>query len=169
MYKDVEGYEGLYYVTESGDVHSHTRFVYNPKTGKEYLRKGKRLSFEKTKGGYLRVILSKNGVSRKFSVHRLVAIAFIPNPENKPEVNHKDGNKENNQKDNLEWNTASENVVHAFENNLRATPKVYDEDLEKKIRGEYRFGSREFGVIGLSKKYGISKSTVHNIVKGGDL
>lgn len=62
----------------------------------------------KTKGGYTRVSIK----SKKYLVHRLVAIAFLDNPENKSEVNHKDGNKDNNHYSNLEWVTASENIQH---------------------------------------------------------
>lgn len=61
---------------------------------------------------YLRVVLTENGVSKSFQVHRLVATAFIPNPENKAEVNHKDGNRFNNNASNLEWTSKSENMLH---------------------------------------------------------
>lgn len=64
--------------------------------------------------GYLKVKLNKNSKSKWFLVHRLVAQAFIPNPENKPQVNHKDGNKFNNCVENLEWNTNSENQLHSY-------------------------------------------------------
>lgn len=65
--------------------------------------------------GYLSVGMSKEGKTKTYSVHRLVAKAFIPNPENKPEVNHKDGNKFNNNVDNLEWVTGAENKRHCRE------------------------------------------------------
>jgi hypothetical protein len=68
------------------------------------------------KDGYLATDLYVNGVRHKKRVHRLVAEAFIPNPENKPEVNHRDGNKMNNEVANLEWVTKSENCWHAWEN-----------------------------------------------------
>lgn len=69
--------------------------------------------------GYVRVQLSINGVRRNYPVHRLVARAFIPNPENKPYVNHKDGNKQNNCVENLEWVTARENDNHARATGLK--------------------------------------------------
>ena len=70
------------------------------------------------KDGYLQVQLYKNGIRSHKRVHRLVAEAFIPNPNNKPEVNHKDGNKHNNSVDNLEWVDKSENMKHAFRTGL---------------------------------------------------
>jgi len=68
----------------------------------------------KNKKGYPIVYLRKNGKSHVLTVHRLVATAFIPNPDNKPQVNHIDGNKTNNYVDNLEWCTNSENMDHAI-------------------------------------------------------
>ena len=68
--------------------------------------------------GYLRIALTRNGKTKIFSVHRLVTLAFIPNPQNKPQINHIDGCKLNNFVDNLEWMTASENTKHAHDNGL---------------------------------------------------
>ncbi len=163
--KDIVGYEGLYYVTDTGQVFSYTREVYNPATRKTYIRCGCELSQETTKTGYKRVIVSKDGKTRKLSVHRLVAELFIPNPENKPQVNHKDGNKANNHVSNLEWTTASENTQHAFDTGLAVANKVWDEDLKDTILSEYVFGSRSHGLVALATKYGVSKSTIHNIVR----
>jgi len=76
------------------------------------------MKLETTNKGYLRVTLSAKGVQKKFRVHRLVAQHFIPNPENKEQVNHKDTDKTNNHYTNLEWSTNQENMVHAYKNNL---------------------------------------------------
>lgn len=86
----------------------------------------------KSKYGYLTVGLYKKCKHKVFRVNRLVAEAFIPNPENKPEVNHKDTNKENNHVSNLEWNTRSENQIHAYENKLQIpiTKKILQYDLQ---------------------------------------
>ena len=97
-WKDIEGYEGLYQISNLGRVKS----FYSGKVLKAY----------KTRNGYLSIRLSKNGISHGFSIHRLVANAFIPNPENKPEVNHIDEDKTNNKVSNLEWNTRLENMRH---------------------------------------------------------
>ena len=105
IWKDIEGYDGLYQVSSWGRVkNSRTDMV---------------LKGVKDKDGYLRIGLYKNG-KRIYRVHRLVAQAFIPNPENKSQVNHIDENKENNYVENLEWVTAKENLNYGTRN-LRAS------------------------------------------------
>lgn len=74
------------------------------------------------------------GRYKSIRIHRLVAKIFIPNPENKPQVNHKDGNKMNNNVDNLEWATSKENMIHAFENKLIVRPKASESYLYDKGR-----------------------------------
>ena len=94
IWKDIEGYEGLYQVSNKGRVKS----LNYGRTGKEkILRPGK------NNDGYLIVILYKNGKKKNFRIHRLVAKAFLTNPNNLLEVNHRDENKENNHVENLEW------------------------------------------------------------------
>ena len=87
--KDIKYYEGLYAITEKGEVWSY--------------RSNKFLKPEKTKTGYMRIELNINGKSSRYFIHRLVAETYIENPNNLSCVNHKDENKENNHKDNLEW------------------------------------------------------------------
>lgn len=87
--KDIEGYEGRYMVSDQGQVYNVKR--------KQFM------SLQDDGRGYLFTGLSKNGKRKFYKVHRLVAQAFIPNPDNLPEVNHKDENKHNNCVDNLEW------------------------------------------------------------------
>lgn len=98
IWKDVVGYEGLYKVSSLGRV------------------KGKKgiIKTQYNNHKYPLLHLYKNGVSRAYTVHRLVAMAFIPNPEHKPQVNHIDGDKSNNNLDNLEWATESENQIHRY-------------------------------------------------------
>lgn len=97
IWKDIKGYEGLYQISNYGRVWS--------------IRKQKYLKGDKNSAGYLRVLLTaKNGKTKREFIHRLVALAFIPNPENKPQVNHIDANIENNKAENLEWNTSKENL-----------------------------------------------------------
>lgn len=99
VWRDVVGYEGLYQVSNLGRVKSFHRY-----------KDGMIVKPAITSKGYCRVDLQKNSQKRKVSkVHRLVAQAFIPNPENKPEIDHIDGNKQNNRADNLRWCTHKEN------------------------------------------------------------
>jgi len=89
--------------------------------GNIYNREGIKLKTTITKNGYERFNISRP--TKSFLVHRLVAILYVENPENKPEVNHKDGNKLNNDFNNLEWVTRSENIVHGFTNGLISKDK----------------------------------------------
>lgn len=100
IWKDILGYEGLYQVSNLGNVRSLN-----------YRRSGKlKLLKQGTDNGYKRVELSKNGKKKKYWVHRLVAISFISNPNNYKEVNHKDEDKSNNNVNNLEWCTREYNI-----------------------------------------------------------
>lgn len=126
VWKDIEGYEGLYQVSTCGNIKSLAKPRKNG-NGRSYIQKEKLLKQTFTSTGYKKVELYKDGKRKGFKVHRLVAIAFIPNPDNKPEVNHIDGNKINNNIDNLEWVTSSENSIHAYETGLSPNKKELDE------------------------------------------
>ena len=106
IWKDIKEYEGLYQVSNLGRIKSL------PRNGT--VQVVKILNPCKDTYGYLRIKLSKNNKAKKYQVHRLVAQAFIPNPENKPQVNHLDGNKLNNYYKNLEWCTNGENQIHSY-------------------------------------------------------
>lgn len=111
MFKDIRGFEGIYQVNEEGIIISTAR---NGNGHKQHTMAHSTDSY-----GYAVVKLrDKNKVITK-KVHRLVAEAFLTNEENKPQVNHKDGNKQNNNLSNLEWVTASENIRHAKENGFQ--------------------------------------------------
>ena len=104
-WKEIPGYEGLYEVSNTGQVRSLDRY-----DNRNCFRKGKVLSPGKDTNGYLQVILSCNGKHKSIKVHRLIAQAFIPNPDNLPEINHKNEDKTNNRVDNLEWCDATYNI-----------------------------------------------------------
>lgn len=109
IWKDVEGYEGCYQVSNFGRVKSlGNGNARNPNFQKERIMKA-----SKNKYGYFRICLCKDGKHKYYSIHRLVAIAFIPNPNNLPQVNHKDECKTNNRVDNLEWCSVKYNMTYA--------------------------------------------------------
>lgn len=111
-WKDVVGYEGIYQVSDKGQVR---RTLAGKGTRCGILKQGCRVVHTSVGGlTYRFVILSYKGVTKNKSVHRLVAEAFIPNPEGKPTVNHKDGDGENNVASNLEWATQSEQEKHKW-------------------------------------------------------
>lgn len=160
--RDVIGYEEIFSVTEDGEVYS--------KRTNRFLIQGT------TKTGY-KVISSRIGGRRGkaicLRVHRLVAEAFIPNFENKPHVNHKDGNKSNNCISNLEWVNEHENLQHAWDFGLRKSDTISCEnnvnskltkDIVHYIRSSYISRSSEFGARALSRKFGVNKETVLDIV-----
>lgn len=107
IWKDIAGYEGKYQVSSFGRVKS----LNYRRTGREQI-----LETHKNTYGYLMVSLWKNGKCKQSLVHRLVASAFIPNPDNLPEINHKDENKENNRVDNLEWVLHKDNTRYGTRN-----------------------------------------------------
>ena len=115
VWKDVVGYEGIYEVSNIGNVRSLDRCVSGKLNSKHFV-KGKVFKLQKSHKGYKTVILHKHGKASQKQVHRLVAEAFISNPFNLPQVNHKDTNKENNCVNNLEWITNYDNMQHAMRN-----------------------------------------------------
>ena len=113
IWKPVAECNGEYYVSSWGRVKSF-------KFGKERILKPSLIG-----NGYPAVIITQGKAIKKcYTIHKLMALAFIPNPENKSSVNHKDGNKTNNHIDNLEWMTSKENVQHAWENGLCESKRV---------------------------------------------
>lgn len=161
VWVSVLDFEGLYEVSNYSRV-------------KSCIKKGSRneliILFTTNKNGYNTISLLNGKKRKNTSVHRLVAQAFIPNPENKPQINHKNGIKTDNRIENLEWATASENTQHA-----------YDTGLEKKKIGELNgrcilkeldvlkikeFIKQPHSLVELGNRYGVSSSTISNIKRG---
>lgn len=166
-FRDILGYEGIYLVSNKGNVWTNYR-----KNGVERILKP-----IKNKGGYLIVNLYKYGKKKQFLIHRLVAQAFIVNHQNKPFVNHIDGNRQNNLLSNIEWCTQKENVTHAIHvlhkwsqsekqsEAARATGiknRKLNFETAELIRSEYKAGGTSS--IKLSKKYKISKPCILRII-----
>lgn len=122
IWKDIPNYEGIYQVSNFGRVKSLSRIILlrslYPFISKEKILKAGKNSYD-----YYTVVLSKECVRKTITTHILVAITFIPNPNNLPDVNHKDSNKLNNNVDNLEWVSKRENMSHRFKNN--ETTSIY--------------------------------------------
>jgi hypothetical protein len=128
--KKISGYE-RYLVSENGDVFSTIT--------NKFLKKNK------TGIGYESVALHENSKQKTFRIHRLVAKAFILNPDNKPQINHIDGNKSNNHISNLEWCTAKENIVHAFKTGLNK--KTDKAKLMTSENNKLRIGGKNPGAV----------------------
>ena len=137
-WRPVKGYEGLYEVSNMGRVKSFHRH--------QIIIRKQRVDHS----GYMRVCLNKDGTCNTKLVHRLVAIAFIQNPNNYEIVNHKDGNKKNNAVDNLEWCTQSYNIKHAYHNRLMNRDKQKKTVILYKRYGEYGSITEAADALGLT-------------------
>jgi hypothetical protein len=121
VWKDIDGYEGLYQVSNLGRVKSLPRFVRNKSS--HFFTKEKILKPSNTKG-YSYVSIRKDNIANQCKIHRLVCLAFLPNPENKRTVNHINGIRSDNRLCNLEWATDSENLKHSYDYLGRISPSV---------------------------------------------
>ena len=150
-WKPVSSFGGRYLVSNCGNVISLPRKK-KQNNGGTQLVKEKELSKSVNRKGYLTVHLSYDGYSKRTQIHRLVAEEFIPNPGGKLQVNHIDGNKQNNRVENLEWCTGTENMRHAVHTGLLdITPMIraaHAPEIEKKVaRKLMRMVIRDDGVI----------------------
>ena len=152
-------FEGRYKVSDIGNVMHTKRNVLKSRFTDER--------------GYLRTGFYQNGKTKIMTIHRCVALTFIPNPENKPEVNHKDGEKLNNHISNLEWVTTQENIAHAIRNGLfhdgshsRGELNIKSKLNKNKvldIRAKHKLG---VSAKDISKEYNICLSTTYRIITG---
>lgn len=136
--------------------------------GRVITSKGKLLTGA-NKDGYIRVCVQY----KLIRLHRLVAQYFLENPENKPEVNHKDGDKKNNCVENLEWSTRKENMCHATKTGLHSvgfgesSPRAkLTKDQVDFIRASHKARDKDFGQTALGRKFGVSNSCIHRVVNG---
>jgi len=160
-WKDIEGYEG-YLISNLGNVKSLEKIVRCGRGNGKTIKKEKILKKGINSGGYELVVLTRREGKKNFSVHRLVSQTFIPNHENKKEVNHKDGNKLNNNVENLEWCTSSENQIHAFKTGLQKilSKKVNQFDKSGKFIKSHK------SITGAGKEVNISFKTISNHLRG---
>lgn len=161
--------EGCFSCTPEGIVRGNDRYINHPLVGRKHVRE-KILKHQVDPYGYHLVSISMNGVRKKTFVHRIVALTFIPNPQQKPFINHKDGNKSNNSVDNLEWCTHSENTLHAFANGLMVakkgeknhSAKLSDKQVEE-IKKLLLQGKTQYSI---AKKFSVHKVTIFDIKHG---
>jgi len=136
IWKDIEGWKNHYQISNLSRVRSLDFPMFHWRGGQS-IEKGRIMKLKKD-NGYLRIVLRKNGEQKNLAIHRLVAQAFIQNPENKPEINHINGIKTDNRIENLEWCTQKENCEHAFKIGLRKGLKgdknPYSKLNEKQVR-----------------------------------
>ena len=166
-WRDIEGFNGFYQISNTGKVGS----MCNTRGRKSAKRNLRSLSF--TKDGYLKVRLVANGKDVTTIVHVLVAKAFLPNPNNFSTVNHKDGDKTNNNFENLEWTDRSRQMIHAYKLGLKkpirgsknSQAKLTDDDV-RYIRKYYKRQSKEFGTVALAKKFGVSDRVIGLVTRG---
>ncbi len=163
-WKSVIGYEGIYEISDLGRL----RRILKPRKYRPY--QNKILNPCKDKNGYFRTVLTDNNKNRKSKrVNRIVAIAFIPNPDNKPCVNHKNGIKSDNRAVNLEWVTVSENNIHAIRNGLSGQAGGEDHHMSKLKEAEVlkikkMYATKKYKQIDLAEIFRISQTQISRII-----
>lgn len=184
-WKDIAGYEGIYQISNLGRIMSCERDVKCGPGGKGIKHLYSHLMYPATskKTGYVEVALSFNHKMSYKLIHRLVAEAFIPNPDNLPQVNHKDGNKQNNQACNLEWVSCSDNIKHAVSSGLTRTGQLWNDSHKTNCKsvkcietGKVYLSMYEAGRdVGMSGEYvsigaqtGKAVKGLHFVFVGGD-
>lgn len=169
-WRTIVGYEGLYEVSNTGQVRSLDKY-----DSINRFRKGRILTLYTETGGYLKVGLSSNGKTKKYLVHRLVAEAFIPNPDNLPQVNHIDENPSNDNVDNLEWCNAKYNSNYGTRNDRIRNSRIRERDTKiqkglwtglsrKEYRKQYVENNRD-KIREINRRYYLKRKMIQNNVK----
>ena len=165
IWKEITGYEGYFEVSNLGNFRSKDRIIKYKQSGTR-LYPGKSLKTETIVEGYQRIVLMKDAIKKRYMCHRLVAQEFIPNPENKPFINHINGNPSDNRACNLEWCSQSENELHSYRtlgNTMRGKTnpkKIYRIDGD--IITEYKSISKALKALGIGCIEGINKAIKAN-------
>lgn len=163
VFYPLKGFESYYEISKCGIVRSKDRNV-NSSYNARRIIKGKEMKPDLSNKGYFRVPISISGVARKkFSLHRLLAINFIPNPNNLPCVNHKDSNPLNNDLNNLEWCTQSYNIQYKFDRGYTSVRRSLSEDSVIDIYKNTILGKRG-SVSKMISKYKTSKTVIYGII-----
>lgn len=163
IWKDVDDFERMYQVSNFGRSKGLDRVIRNFSGGLSQKRE-KLLVPTKNKYGYMQVGLLKNGKRKRLLVHILVAKAFIPNPENKPEVNHEDGVKHNNHVSNLTWATTLENYEHSVRTGLRDPLKINHKLTESQVRDIiYMIAHKQKKCREIANAYNVKISCIYHI------
>jgi hypothetical protein len=167
IWKDIQGFEGKYQISSFGRVKSLARVLMRS-NGAEMTIKERIIKTCKNPQGYVHAVLQNGKKTKHMSVHRLVCISFLPNPCNKEQVNHIDGNKENNHISNLEWATRSENERHAHQIGLKyskgeshSQSKLTESDVFeiRKLKGVYTG-------LHVANMFNVSMGLIYNIWAG---
>ena len=159
-WRDVIGFEGHYQVSNKGNVRSMDRYVGYKIKGKIRIAKSAIKIPHINRGGYYQVNLFKDGKYKTKVVHRMVAEAFIENIGEKDQVNHIDGNKTNNNVENLEWCTNSENAFHSSHILKNGLQPINQYDLNGKFIASYE------GIRDASAKTGVARCSISNVARG---
>lgn len=174
-WKEISGTDGAYFVSDAGEVRSIDRYIVC-KDGKAKHRKGHVLTGTKNSMGYLRVQIWRNGRKQRCFVHRLVAEAFVDNPNSLPVVNHKDFNPLNNRANNLEWCTERQNYDYSYNRGRYKRTDAWKSNLQDtlvNVMGKPVIGTRvsdgaelHFQSVNATRTVGFQPSCVSNCCQG---
>ena len=165
QWRDIPGYDGIYQASSFGRIKSISRSV-PTKKGTQFVKE--RILKHSINKGYARISLSYKNIVYRKAVHFFVASCFLPNPESKKYINHKDGDKLNNKVDNLEWCTSSENEQHSYKSlgKINSHRKLSEHDLiyikANAVKAKRYMGGGNIAEI--AKMFSVHKKTIHNVL-----